>query len=116
MSSAAELGKQVLEEVKTSLGDDYDSLTKEQTDSIEETATMLMAKQIELATTDDATKKQELTAQIEALESIVQDWKVWGVLGVEDAFWKGVSKVAATIGTFLASFATEALSRIVPGL
>ena len=116
MSSAIDLGLEVVNEVKLSLGDDYDTLTDEQKGSILETATLLMEKEIALATETDEAKKKGLKDQIQALESTVSNWKVWGELAIEDAFWKGVQKVAATIGSFLAAFATEAISRIVPGL
>lgn len=116
MGSPAELGRQVLLEVQTSLGDDWSTLTDEQKNSIEETATMLMAKQFELAAETDPVKKKDIQEQILALESIVTDWKVWGAFAIEEAFWRGVQKVAAAIGTFLAAFADEAISRIVPGL
>lgn len=116
MSRASDLGKQVVDEVKLSLGDDYKSLTGEQKDSILETGTLLMKKELELAAETDEGKKLEIKDQIQALESTVTDWKVWGELAIEDAFWKGVQKVASTIGSFLAAFAGEAISRLVPGL
>ena len=116
MSSAAELGRQVLADVQTSLGDDYETLSAAQKASIEQTATMLMGKQLELSTQPGAERTAELEAQIQALESTVQDWKVWGVLALEDAFWEGVKRAAETLGSFLAAFATEAIGRIVPGL
>ncbi len=114
MSNAAHLGLQVLADVKESLGEDYYKLTDEQRLSIRDTATMLISKQIELATTDDVTKKVELQAQIEAIESTVKDWKVWGAFAIEAAFWKGVQRAAAAVGTFLASFALEVIGRIIP--
>lgn len=114
MRSASDLGKQVLDEVLTSLGDDANSLTPEQRTSIEETATMLLKKEIELSAETDVSKKQSIKDQIQAIESTVQDWKVWGEFALEDAFWKGVQKVAATIGSFLAAFALEVIGRIIP--
>ncbi len=116
MSDPAVLGLEVLNEVKTALGDDYKSLTDEQRLSIRETATMAMEKEIALKTETEPAKIADLKLQLEAIESTVTDWKVWGVLGVEEAFWKGVQKVAATIGSFLSAFALEALKRLVPGI
>ncbi len=121
MSEATTLGMQVLHEVKTALGDDYALLTDEQRLSIRDTATMLMEKQVELKAalalpTPDPEKVADLQSQIQAIESTVKDWKVWGAFAIEEAFWKGVQKVAAAIGSFLSAFATEAISRLVPGL
>ena len=105
MSNAEHLGLQVLQEVKDSLGDDYAKLTDRQRLSIRDTAIMMMEKELALATEDDVVKKQEIKEQIQALESIVKDWKVWGEMAIEDAFWKGVQKVAVTFGSFLGAAA-----------
>ena len=104
------LGQDVLLSVRTSLGDDYDSLTDEQKQSIKDTAAKVVEMQLREAAGEDVVAKKQ------ALETTVRDWKVWGEFGIEAAFWKGVQEVAKAFGTFLGGFAAEAASRIVPGL
>ena len=96
---ATSLGRDLVGEVKTSIGEDYNSLTTEQTDSIQETAIFYYELQLRAKAGEDVADK------LQAVASTVQDWKVWGELGVEDAFWKGVQKVASIFGTFLGAAA-----------
>jgi len=107
---AKDLGLKVFYDVKNSLGDDWDGLTEDQKQSIAHVAEKIMELELRQKAGED------VTAKLEAVSSTIQDWKVWGELAVEEAFWKGVQKVAETIGSFLAAFATEALKRIVPGV
>ena len=115
MSDPKLRGLQVLADVKETLGEEvYNKLTDEQRLSIRDTATMLLEKQFELTTQPGESRSVELQAQIEALESTVKDWKVWGDFAIEAAFWKGIQRAAAAVGTFLATFALEVIGRIIP--
>ena len=107
---ASALGDDVVNEVKTTLGADYDSLTDEQKDAIKRTGAKLMELQLRARSGEDVTEK------LQAVESTVQDWKVWGAISASEAFYAGVQKVAKTLGTFLGGFAAEAAGRLVPGL
>ena len=93
------LGKEVLAEVKASLGEDYASLTDEQKQSIEDTAAKLLELQLRSKSGED------VEAQLQAVVSTIQDWKVWGEFATESAFWKGVQKVASALGSFLGGLA-----------
>lgn len=113
---AFSLGRDVHAEVKTSLGADYATLTLEQMQSIETTGAKYIELQLRLKLTTDPAEIVAIKNKLQALESIVKDWKVWGAFAIEDAFWKGVQKVAATFGSFLGGLAGEAASRIIPGI
>lgn len=104
------LGSDVLLAIRTSLGDDYETLTDEQKQSIKDTAAKAIELQLREASGEDVAEKKQ------AVESTVRDWKVWGEFGIEAAFWKGVQEVSKALGSFLGSFAVEAASRIVPGI
>jgi len=107
---AGGLGNDIVSTIRESLGDDYENLTDEQKESIKWAASKTIELQLRAKSGEDVTEK------LQALESTVRDWKVWGEFGLEDAFWKGVQEVAKTFGSFLGGFAVEAASRIVPGL
>lgn len=100
---AVKLGGDVVAEVKASLGEDYASLTDEQKASIARTGVALMELQLRAKAGEDVALK------LEAVESTVQDWKVWGEISADVAFWKGVQKVAQTFGSFLAGAAGKFL-------
>ena len=113
---AETLGQDIVASVKADLGEDYASLTDEQKQSIEDTGVRVVELGLRLKATSDPIEKAELEEKLQAVESTVKDWKVWGKIGAADAFWKGVQKVALTLGTFLGGLAGEAVSRLVPGL
>lgn len=104
---AESLAGEVIEEVQAALGDDYDSLTDEQKESIRWTAEKVLELRIRVKTGEVGAEEK-----LEAVESTVQDWKVWGEIGADAAFWKGVQVVAETLGSFLAG----AGRGLIPGL
>lgn len=109
---AKELGTDVVAEVKTVLGNDYETLTEDQKESIKRTANTYMALQLRLkvAKAKGATGEvQDLEEKVQAVESTILDWKVWGELEADTAFWKGVEKVASTFGSFLGGAASTFL-------
>ena len=100
---AKTLGEDIYSNVRSSLGDDWDALTGEQKDSIKETAQLYMELQLRSKTGDDVAEK------LQAVESTVKDWEVWGEFAVEKAFWEGIDKAASAFGTFLGAVARTAL-------
>lgn len=103
---AEQLSLDVVKEVKESLGGDYEALTAEQQASIKDTAVRVIDLRLRLKAGEDVADK------LQAVESTVKDWKVWGQIGADVAFWKGVKVVAETLGTFLAG----AAKGFIPGL
>lgn len=94
-------GKEILHDMQTSIGDDWSSLTDAQKQSIKRVAERAVEIPLRMKLTSDPAVKANLEAQLEATLSSVADWKTWGELALEDAFWKGVQKVASTLGSFL---------------
>ncbi len=105
MSEIAELarisGKEILNDMQTSIGDDWSSLTEKQMDSIARVAQRAVELPLKIKIASSLVDKTDLEAQLEATLSSVKDWKTWSELALEDAFWKGVQRVASTLGSFL---------------
>ena len=113
---AEKLGGDVVTEVKGSLAADYEALTDEQKASIKTAGVKVMDLRLRLQVASDPIEIADLQAKLQAVESAVQDWKVWGEIGADVAFWKGVQVVAATLGSFLGGRVGEAANRLIPGL
>lgn len=107
------LGKEILTDLKGSIGDEWDGLTPEQQATVEKVAIKVPEYRLRVKLDPD---NVDLRAKLETWESAVLDWTAWGAMGLEDAFWKGVGRVGISLGTFLGSLGGEALSRIIPGL
>ena len=110
---AKSLGGEVFEDMKTSLESSWDGLTQEQQDTVKKVG--LKVVEYRLKVKIDPTNA-DLKGKLETWESAVLDWKAWGEMGLEDAFWKRIARVGSALGSFLGSVAGEAISRIVPGL
>lgn len=106
------LGKGIFNEMKSHIGERWDSITDEQKDTVKKVATGVVEYRLKVKLDPSDENKQLL----ETYESAVKDWRAWGEMWAEDAFWKGVAKVGASLGSFLGALAGEALDRVVPGL
>jgi len=106
------LGTAIFNEIRGSVGEDrWDSLSGGQKDTIKTIARKVMEYRLKVQLHPTDENKQLL----ETYESAVLDWRVWGEMWAEDAFWEGVARVGNALGSFLGAAATEALGRIVPG-
>lgn len=94
-------GKEILHDMQVSIGDDWDSITDEQKESMARVAQRAVELPLRIKIETDPIKKADLEAQLEATLSTVKDWKTWSELALEDAFWAGVKRVAETLGSFL---------------
>jgi len=93
--------REILNNMKTSIGDDWSSLTAQQKESIARVALRTAELPLKIKIETDPIKKADLEAQLEATLSTVKDWKTWSELALEDAFWKGVKRVSESLGSFL---------------
>lgn len=107
------LGKEILADMKGSIGDAWDSLTDEQVATVKKVAIKVPEYRLRVKLDPD---NQDLKDKLETWESATLDWRAWGEMGAEDAFWKGVERVAGSLGSFLGALGGEALDRLVPGL
>jgi hypothetical protein len=110
---AENLGGEVLQDMKGSIGDAWSTLSDHQRATVEKVATKVVEFRLRVKLEPD---NPDLKAKLETWESAVLDWKAWGVMGIEDAFWKGVARVGSSLGSFLGALGGEALGRLIPGL
>lgn len=115
--AAKKAGDEVLLEVKTALYDEWDAIPATVKDDIAQAALRVG----ELTLREFA--GEDVTTQMALVHSTVRDFKTAGKLKsavvaarVENAFWKGVSKVAESLATFLRIFGQGALKGLLGGL
>lgn len=116
-AAAKKVADEVLMEMRTALHDEWDRLSAELKQDI--TATAIRAGELTLREYSG----EDVTAQMAVVHATVRNFKVIGQLKsavvaerVENAFWKGVSKVAESLGTFLRIFGQGALKGVLGGL
>lgn len=118
MSDFAQVVAQgVLNEIEVALGDEWADVPAQTKDDIKLAALRVG----QLALEERAGK--DVSAKMALLRSVVLDFKAAGKFKsavaaekAQQAFWKGVSKVAESIGTFLLTFAGGALKGLTGGV
>ena len=117
LEAAEKAGKEVLEQIRLSLVDEWDLLAPVVKDDI-----AMAAYRVGVLTLREY-RGEDVTQEMALLHSIVSDFKTGGKIQsvilakkVEDSFWKGVSKVAESLGTFLRIFGQGALKGLLGGV
>ena len=120
MSEIFELAKsqseKILEHLKESIGDAWESLPDEKKQTVETLALKIPEFRLRVLIDSD---NEDLRAKLETYESAAGDWKVWTELEGEklyNSFWGGVERTARSLGTFLGVAAGEFVSRLIPGV
>jgi len=115
-SLAEQQGKDILENLRNLIEDDWDNLPDEKKEAIQTIAVKIPEFRLRLLVDPE---NADLKAKLETYESAAADWKVWAELEGEklhNAFWEGVARAAAAFGAFLGAAAGEFAGRTFPGL
>ena len=104
MSISMNMAEDVLERFQDRIGDSWEKITDEQRESLKLGAKMVF----ELGLRQKG--GEDVSARLQAAESILLDWAAWAEAELRLAFLEVVKEVAKDLGVFLAKFAQGAVA------